>query len=271
VKTASAAFPESWQGSPSSGTLSPRRPSLATRLERVALRVPARCPRALSRPETPSWRVSRPDKHSISPLLWCCKIPLWRFHRLFMGSGNSVLALTAREPNAAASEFDAARRQRADDGGERLPLRLRLALFELADCPPVDAAAAPASRRSSHMLPKSRGILDGLSPWLPHAVPTSPSSVLIVSRAIRARALICLFISSPSAVKPPYLRAFLLPLGAPLPAPCIRQTYAPHRWSLARGPAPFRLGAASQRLVHIQEHEVEPPFFSAPLPPPQGH
>ena len=42
---------------------------------------------------------------------------------------------------------------------------------------------------------------------------------------------------------------------------------APHRWSLARGPAPFRLGVASQCLVHIQEHGVVPPIFSVPLPP----
>ena len=41
---------------------------------------------------------------------------------------------------------------------------------------------------------------------------------------------------------------------------------APHRWSLARGPAPFRLGVASQRLAHIQEHGVVPSFFRLPLP-----
>ena len=45
--------------------------------------------------------------------------------------------------------------------------------------------------------------------------------------AIRARALICLFSSSPSAVNPPCLRAFRLRLGAPPPAPCIRQTLWP--------------------------------------------
>jgi hypothetical protein len=69
----------------------------------------------------------------------------------------------------------------------------------------------------------------GTKPMAPHAVPASPSSVLIVSRAIRARALICLFSSSPSAVKPPCLRAFRLRLGAPPPAPCIRHTSRP-RW-----------------------------------------
>jgi hypothetical protein len=30
------------------------------------------------------------------------------------------------------------------------------------------------------------------------------------------------------------------------------------------------LGVASQRLVHIQEHGVEPPIFCAPLPPQPG-
>ena len=49
----------------------------------------------------------------------------------------------------------------------------------------------------------------------------------IVSRAMRARALICLFRASPSAVKPPCFRAFRLPLGAPPAAPCIRQTSDP--------------------------------------------
>jgi hypothetical protein len=55
----------------------------------------------------------------------------------------------------------------------------------------------------------------------------SYSIVAIVSRAIRARALICLFRASPSAVKSPCFRAFLFPLGAPPPAPCIRQTLDP--------------------------------------------
>src|SRR5277367_2367292 len=41
---------------------------------------------------------------------------------------------------------------------------------------------------------------------------------------------------------------------------------APHRWSLARGPAPFRLGAASQRPVHRPVHVVVPSFFRLPLP-----
>jgi hypothetical protein len=66
---------------------------------------------------------------------------------LFRVWQNSVLALIAGEPNAAANEFDSARRQCADDGGERFPLRLRLALFELADRSPMDAAAPREPRR----------------------------------------------------------------------------------------------------------------------------
>jgi hypothetical protein len=45
----------------------------------------------------------------------------------------------------------------------------------------------------------------------------------------------------------------------------------PHRRRSALEPAPLRSGVASQRLVHIQEHGVEPPIFCAPLPPPSGH
>jgi hypothetical protein len=58
----------------------------------------------------------------------------------------------------------------------------------------------------------------------PYAPVIRYSIAPIVSRAMRARALICLFRASPSAVKPPCFRAFRLPLGAPPPAPCIRQT-----------------------------------------------
>ena len=54
---------------------------------------------------------------------------------------NSVLVLTAGEPNAAADEFDAAHRQCVDDGGERLPLRPYLSPFNLSDCPAVNAAS----------------------------------------------------------------------------------------------------------------------------------
>jgi hypothetical protein len=53
---------------------------------------------------------------------------------------NSVLASTAREPNAAVNEFDAASRERGNDASERLALRLRLVLFQLADRSPMDAA-----------------------------------------------------------------------------------------------------------------------------------
>ena len=49
----------------------------------------------------------------------------------------------------------------------------------------------------------------------------------IVSRAIRARALICLFRASPSVVNSPCFMAFLFPLGAPPLAPCILQTLNP--------------------------------------------
>jgi hypothetical protein len=49
----------------------------------------------------------------------------------------------------------------------------------------------------------------------------------IVSRAIRSRALIRLFMASVSAVNSPCFMAFLLPLGGPPPAPCIRQTLQP--------------------------------------------
>jgi hypothetical protein len=44
---------------------------------------------------------------------------------------------------------------------------------------------------------------------------------------MRARPLICPFRASPSAVKFPCVRAFLFPLGAPPPAPCILQTLCP--------------------------------------------
>ena len=51
------------------------------------------------------------------------------------------------------------------------------------------------------------------------------SIAAIVSRAIRARALICLFSqASGSAVKPPCFRAFWFPCGDAPAAPCIRQT-----------------------------------------------
>ena len=90
----------------------------------------------------------------------------------------------------------------------------------------------------------------------------------IVSRVMRARALICLFRASTSAVESPCFKAFLFPLGAPPAAPCIRQTLdPPHRRSLALQPAPLRFGVASQRLVHIQEHGVDLRLFYAPLPP----
>ena len=53
------------------------------------------------------------------------------------------------------------------------------------------------------------------------------SIAAIVWRANRARVLICFFMASPSAVNSPCLTAFLLPRGAPPPAPCIRQTLDP--------------------------------------------
>jgi len=53
------------------------------------------------------------------------------------------------------------------------------------------------------------------------------SIAAIVSRAIRARAAISLLKSSASAVVVPCFKAFLLPLGAPPAAPCIRQTLDP--------------------------------------------
>ena len=46
------------------------------------------------------------------------------------------------------------------------------------------------------------------------------SKALIASRAIRVRAVISFLRATVSAVKPPCFSAFLLPLGAPPPAPC---------------------------------------------------
>jgi hypothetical protein len=43
------------------------------------------------------------------------------------------------KPNAPVPEFDAPGRERADDGGERLALRLRLALLKFADGPAMDS------------------------------------------------------------------------------------------------------------------------------------
>jgi hypothetical protein len=63
------------------------------------------------------------------------------------------------------------------------------------------------------------------SGWLDrHKLRCRYSIAPLVSRAIRVRALICLFRARPSAVKFPCLRAFRLPLEAPPPAPCILQT-----------------------------------------------
>src|SRR5271155_1297601 len=53
------------------------------------------------------------------------------------------------------------------------------------------------------------------------------SIAAIVSRAIRDRAAISLLKASASAVVAPCFKAFLLPLGGPLAAPCIRQTLDP--------------------------------------------
>ena len=46
------------------------------------------------------------------------------------------------------------------------------------------------------------------------------SKALLASRAIRVRAVISFLRATVSAVKPPCFSAFLLPLGAPPPAPC---------------------------------------------------
>jgi hypothetical protein len=65
---------------------------------------------------------------------------------------------------------------------------------------------------------------DALHRLLTHPLPHFYSIAPTLSRARRARALIRFFGASPSAAKSPCLRAFRLPLGAPPPAPCIRQT-----------------------------------------------
>lgn len=76
----------------------------------------------------------------------------------------------------------------------------------------------------------------------------SLSIAAIVLRANRARALICLFRASPSAVKSPCLKALRFPAGAPPLAPCIRQTSdlrTAGAWH--RSPASLRSGVASRR------------------------
>jgi hypothetical protein len=55
-----------------------------------------------------------------------------------MASENSILASSAIEPHAAVAELDAAGRERGDNEGERLALRLSLAPLDLADRPPMD-------------------------------------------------------------------------------------------------------------------------------------
>ncbi len=80
------------------------------------------------------------------------------------------------------------------------------------------------------------------------------STAAIVSRAIRARALICLFRASVSAEQAPCFRAFLLPLGAPPPAPCIRQTLAP-RTAGARPSPKLVHRQVTQRDAGLGEHE----------------
>ena len=65
----------------------------------------------------------------------------------------------------------------------------------------------------------------------------------IVSRAKRARAVVCRFRASVSAELAPCFRAFLLPFRAPPPAPCIRQTLCP-RTAGARHWSPLRFDLA---------------------------
>jgi hypothetical protein len=74
-------------------------------------------------------------------------------------------------------------------------------------------------------------------------LPLRYSIAAIVSRAIRARALICLFMARPSAVNSPCFKAFPLPWGAPPPAPCIRQTLWP-RTAGDRHDSPLRFDLA---------------------------
>jgi hypothetical protein len=65
----------------------------------------------------------------------------------------------------------------------------------------------------------------------------------IVARVIRVRAAIGRFGARASAVKSPCFRAFLLPLGAPPVAPCIRHTSRP-RTAGARHCSPLRFDLA---------------------------
>jgi hypothetical protein len=97
---------------------------------------------------------------------------------------------------------------------------------------------------------------------------TPYSIAAIVSRAKRARTVICRFRASVLAELAPCLRAFLLPLGAPPAAPCIRQA---NGGRAALEPAPLRFGVASRRQVYRQGHGVVLQLFCSPLPPGHGH
>ena len=66
----------------------------------------------------------------------------------------------------------------------------------------------------------------------------------------------------------PMLKRVPIATGSPAAGPVHpADARSPHRRRSARLPAPLRFGVASQRPAHIQEHGVEPPIFSAPLPP----
>jgi hypothetical protein len=91
---------------------------------------------------------------------------------------------------------------------------------------------------------------------------TPYSIAAIVSRAKRARAVICRFRASVSAELAPCFRAFLLPLGGPPAAPCIR----PNGGRAALQPAPLRFGVASRRQVYRQGHGLFSCFSVCPSP-----
>jgi len=89
-----------------------------------------------------------------------------------------------------------------------------------------------------HMLPSREISQSEREPF-----PSRYSIALIVLRTIRVRPEILFLKSNDSAVNPPCFSAFLLPFGAPPPAPCIRQTLAP-RTAGARHCSPLRFDFA---------------------------
>ena len=130
--------------------------------------------------------------------------------------------LTAGKPSPRSPDRHSAAAGAAQFGRAKASVAVRRSRF--GSVQPTACVLVLIAHNPEEIVQWRRGAFHRLLTYpLPHCYSIAP----MVSRAMRARALICLLRATTSAAKSPCLRALQLPLGAPPRAPCIRQTSRP--------------------------------------------